>query len=69
MVRLDEGARLVDERRPLSSRAWEGRKIKREMGVISDLLISGFRVEGSDRRNGGSRQLVVQKMGLATVDR
>ena len=34
-VRLDEGARLVDERRPLSSRAWEGRKIKREMGVIS----------------------------------
>jgi hypothetical protein len=32
---LDEGARLVDERRPLSSRAWEGRKIKREMGVIS----------------------------------
>jgi hypothetical protein len=35
----------------------------------SDLLISGFRVEGSDRRNGGSRQLVVQKMGLATVDR
>jgi len=34
-VRLDEGARLVDERRPLSSRAWERRKIKREMGVIS----------------------------------
>src|SRR5579863_4380656 len=34
-VRLDEGARLVDEWRPLSSRAWEGRKIKREMGVIS----------------------------------
>ena len=34
-MRLDEGARLVDERRPLSSRAWEGRKIKREMGVIS----------------------------------
>src|SRR5271163_3691578 len=34
-VRLDEGARPVDERRPLSSRAWEGRKIKREMGVIS----------------------------------
>ena len=37
--------------------------------VISDLLISGLRVEGSDRRNSGSRQLVVQKMGLATVDR
>jgi hypothetical protein len=35
----------------------------------SDLLISGLRVEGSDRRNSGSRQLVVQKMGLATVDR
>src|SRR6202522_3380884 len=34
-VRLDEGARPVDERRPLSSRAWEGRKIKRQMGVIS----------------------------------
>src|SRR6202030_1081593 len=34
-VRLDEGARPVDERRPLSSCAWEGRKIKREMGVIS----------------------------------
>src|SRR5277367_5311673 len=34
-VRLDGGARLVDERRPLSSRAWEGRKIKREMGAIS----------------------------------
>ena len=37
--------------------------------VASDLLISGFRVEGSDRRNSGSRQLVVQKMGFATVDR
>jgi toxin HigB-1 len=37
--------------------------------VTSDLLISGLRVEGSDRRNSGSRQLVVQKMGLATVDR
>jgi hypothetical protein len=35
----------------------------------TDLLISGLRVEGSDRRNSGSRQLVVQKMGLATVDR
>src|SRR6202522_2147116 len=34
-VRLDDVARLVDERRPSSSRAWEGRKIKREMGVIS----------------------------------
>src|ERR1700688_1161911 len=34
-VRLDEGARPVDERRPLSSRAWEGRKIKRQIGVIS----------------------------------
>jgi hypothetical protein len=37
--------------------------------VDSDLLISGLRVEGSDRRNSGSRQLVVQKMGFATVDR
>jgi len=36
---------------------------------ISDLLISGLRVEGSGRRNSGSRQLVVQKMGFATVDR
>ncbi|MFZ0147946.1 MAG: hypothetical protein WAM72_06290, partial [Xanthobacteraceae bacterium] len=35
----------------------------------TDLLISGLRVEGSDRRNSGSRQLVVQKMGFATVDR
>ena len=35
----------------------------------SDLLISGLRVEGSERRNSGSRQLVVQKMGFATVDR
>jgi hypothetical protein len=40
-----------------------------EQFAISDLLISGLRVEGSDRRNSGSRQLVVQKMGFATVDR
>src|SRR5271170_1724995 len=44
--------------------ARRGRWIRR-----SDLLISGLRVEGSDRRNSGSRQLVVQKMGFATVDR
>jgi hypothetical protein len=36
---------------------------------LSDLLISCVRVEGSERRNSGSRQLVVQKMGFATVDR
>ena len=35
----------------------------------TDLLISGLRVEGSDRGNSGARQLVVQKMGFATVDR
>ena len=38
MCAFDEGARLVDvgsERRPLSPRAREGRKIRREMGVIS----------------------------------
>ncbi|MGC2763114.1 MAG: hypothetical protein WA206_17550, partial [Candidatus Binatus sp.] len=29
----------------------------------------GLGVEGSDRRNSGSRQLVVQKMGFVTVDR
>jgi hypothetical protein len=38
-------------------------------GVPSDLLISGLRVEGSDRRNSGPLQLVVQKMWFAAVDR
>jgi hypothetical protein len=59
------------QRTPTGARlhpAW-GWMFGRYLMVISDLLISGLRVEGSDRRNSGSRQLVVQKMGFATVDR
>ena len=37
--------------------------------AVSDILISGLRVEGLGPSKCGSRQLVVQKMGFATVDR
>jgi len=57
--------RCLDARAP-SLRATAKRS---RLSLSSDLLIPGLRVEGSDRRNSGSRQLVVQKMGFATVDR
>ena len=63
------GARWWEARRSGRSRA---DRAEQEIGVApdkADLLISGLRVEGSDRRNSGSRQLVVEKMGFATVDR